>query len=572
MISLRDWLIGLILLLLFSLCSWATRETGYDHQRRVNTLFQEIMVERQSLLETIVRANNHFNATYSEPDKSVTAITRAMDELDRLFRDPTYQDHPELVSDLAKAREELKLDFQAIDEFKRERALHRDSLLYLPRAYREARASASPEDQRALKDVYLETLVNHQNLEERYRLPVAEDLKALSSPPNPTTRLFLAHVNTILSADPGRFARLQEVLEASDSKTLARLQEDYHGIYRGWEHRRRVLVGIQYAMFILLLGFLARTLAKLNHTIGLVHSINLDLEKRVQERTASLEQSYQRERSYQLELTRSQRLGSVGQLAAGIAHEINTPIQFVGDNTRFLHNTFDEIREIFSRLEAHPEKTVNELISTEDLEDLTKEIPVAIDQSLAGLGRVSEMVRSIKAFSHPGSPTKEETDINVMLRDTITLARNEWRYFAEVDFQLEEKLPRVACYPSDLSQVILNLIVNAAHAIQDKIGRDPIRKGQIGVVTRNQGSALVIQISDSGIGMSDEVLQKVFEPFFTTKEFGRGTGQGLSIAYDIIVHKHGGKLTCQSKPGVGSCFIISIPLPVLAQESKRIAG
>ena len=176
------------------------------------------------------------------------------------------------------------------------------------------------------------------------------------------------------------------------------------------------------------------------------------------------------------------------------------------------------------------------------------------------------MVRSIKAFSHPGSRTKVETDINEMLRDTITLARNEWRYFADVDFHLDPKLPRTPCYPADLSQVVLNLVVNAAHAIQDKIGRDPVRKGSIGVVTRVQGSGLVIQISDSGVGMTDEVLKKIFDPFFTTKEVGRGPGQGLAIAYDIVVNRHGGKLTCQSKPGAGSCFIMTIPLAVPAAQ------
>mgnify|MGYP001087062710 CR=1 FL=1 len=564
MVSRRDKLVGLLLLSMFSFCSWATRDVSYGHRQRIDTLFQEIPLRREAMLEAVLRSNNNLSSSYAALDKSKTNVTRAVDELERLLRGPSDQGQAELLGDLKKIREQLKADFQAIDDFKAERSLLQNSLIRLPRAYHQAYQSASEPEQRLLKDLLLETMLYHENLEENYRIPILEDMKRLPSPANATILTFLKHINTIVATDPERMLRLLKLLQPHDSSSLARLKNTYHAMQNLRMRQRTLVVVFQCAMFVLLLGFLAITLRQLNQTIGQVHTINRNLEQSVRERTSSLEESYVQQRTYQAELARSQRLESVGQLAAGIAHEINTPIQFIGDNTRFLQDSFEQMQALLSKLQTLPDGRVQELVAAEDLGYLEKEIPLALQQSLDGLGRVSEVVHSLKTFAHPGGKIKVQANVNEMLRNTMVLARNEWRYVAEVELQLDEQLPPVTCYASDLNQVLLNLVVNAAHAVQDKLGVDPSQKGSIGVKTYQEDQAVFIQISDSGVGMSDEIREHVFDAFFTTKNMGRGTGQGLSIAYDIVVHKHGGKLSCQSTPGAGTCFVVSLPLVLVA--------
>lgn len=258
---------------------------------------------------------------------------------------------------------------------------------------------------------------------------------------------------------------------------------------------------------------------------------------------ARLEEAERLYAACQAELVRSQRLASVGRLATGLAHELNTPIQFVGDNTRFLQTSFEALAEADEEERAY----------------LAEEIPTSIQQSLDGLGRVTEVLRSFKAYAHPGASSKVAADVHEMLRDTVVLARNEWRYVAHLELDFQEGLAAVPCYTADLNQVLLNLVVNAAHAVQDQVGGEPEAKGTIRIRTLQKPAEVEIHISDSGVGMSPEVMSKIFVPFFTTKSVGRGTGQGLAIAREIIEKKHGGRLSCQSEPGRGTTFVVALP-------------
>ena len=195
-----------------------------------------------------------------------------------------------------------------------------------------------------------------------------------------------------------------------------------------------------------------------------------------------------------------------------------------------------------------------------NIEYLTSEIPKAIDQSIEGLNRIANIVQSIKQFSHPGTNTKVPIDINNAIENTITITRNEWKYSSDIVSHYDEKMPPVLCYPWEFNQVILNLITNASDAIKEKVGPNPKEKGVIDVRTGTKENWAVIEISDTGTGIPENIKTKIFNPFFTTKGIGKGTGQGLSIAYDIIVNKHDGNINFETKQGQGTKFIIQIPI------------
>lgn len=274
----------------------------------------------------------------------------------------------------------------------------------------------------------------------------------------------------------------------------------------------------------------------------------------------------------EMQLHQARRLESIGQLAAGIAHEINTPTQYVGDNIGFLKDSFDKlinlIREVDSKIRTNqgisisPEllQEYQNLSQEADLDFLMDEIPQAITESLEGIERVTKIVRAMKEFSHPKNQEKELANLNKAIETTITVARNEWKYVADMETDLDDQLPPVPCFPGDINQVILNLIINAANAIEESRNRDTDPKGSIRVSTRKMENSVEIRIQDSGTGIPDAIQSKIFDPFFTTKEVGKGTGQGLAIAHSVIVEKHQGSITFETECNKGTTFIINLPL------------
>jgi two-component system, NtrC family, sensor kinase len=272
------------------------------------------------------------------------------------------------------------------------------------------------------------------------------------------------------------------------------------------------------------------------------------------------------------QLLQSQKMEAVGQLAAGIAHEINTPTQYVTDNIQFLENSFGSILGIVREYEAWRGRLqaegvpALELSALEargreiDLEYLLEEIPLALSQTREGLGRITRIVRSMKEFAHPGLETKALLNLNQAIETTVTVARNEWKYVAEVETVFDPDLPAVFCIPGQINQVLLNILVNAAQAIAEKAAGGSQPRGRIEIRTITKDREVEVRVSDTGPGIPSAIRERIFDPFFTTKEPGKGTGQGLSIAHRIIVQNHQGQLSVDSDPGQGTTFIITLPV------------
>ncbi len=272
----------------------------------------------------------------------------------------------------------------------------------------------------------------------------------------------------------------------------------------------------------------------------------------------------------EIELRHAQKLESVGRLAAGIAHEINTPIQFVGDNVSFLNTAFSDLLELCTfyrqlcgkaRSSVLTDDDMARLREAEEAADLTylqENVPRSIAATLEGARRVAHIVQAMKSFAHPDRGEKTPADINAALRSTLTVASNELKYVAEVETELLP-LPQVPCFLSDLNQVFLNLLVNAAHAVADVVTGTG-KRGRIRIKTELDGDHVAVSISDSGTGIPEEIRDRVFDPFFTTKGVGKGTGQGLALARSVIVDKHGGTLDFESEMGKGTTFVVRLPV------------
>jgi two-component system NtrC family sensor kinase len=268
----------------------------------------------------------------------------------------------------------------------------------------------------------------------------------------------------------------------------------------------------------------------------------------------------------------SEKLAAVGQLAAGIAHEINTPIQFIGDGLHFLGESIEQILTLVAKYEVLLERANRDALDSElvddihsfseqiDVDDLRLELPSALRRTKDGIARVTNIVQSVKVFGRTDEATKTPTDLARLIETTLTIARSEFKYVADAETDLSD-IPPVMGLPGELGQVFLNLTVNAAHAIADKMkALENEQRGRITFKAWVDAGNVLISISDTGCGIAESIRSRIFDPFFTTKEPGRGTGLGLSIVRGIIVDKHGGDIAVESEVGMGTTFLIRLPI------------
>jgi signal transduction histidine kinase len=442
--------------------------------------------------------------------------------------------------------------------------------------------------------------------------------------------LALAHSFSVMLSECVRMFEERRQMERTEKQRLERLvSERTHELERGREQYRLVVEGTQAIPFALdvedghfeyigpqgparlgfseelwkQIGFLDRLMprdrnAAIRSRIDQSTSGNFEIEatvltndeKRIDLRwVASCEQSDNTgqhkvlrgmmldvtdQRRLENELAQAQKLESVGRLAAGVAHEINTPVQFVSDSVSFVREAMDDLSQIVDRYRelrtvtensdhkgadiTAAAKAAEEAEDDADLDYILENAPVALDRARDGLGRVAAIVRSMKEFAHPDRKEMAQVDINQAVKSTLVIATNEYKYVAEVETDFAE-LPAVNCYAGEINQVVLNLIVNAAHAIGDVV-KGTSDKGTIKVSTRVLDDQIEIAIADTGKGIPVEVRSRIFDPFFTTKEVGKGTGQGLAIARTVVVEKHGGTLHFETELGKGTTFYIRLPI------------
>ncbi len=314
------------------------------------------------------------------------------------------------------------------------------------------------------------------------------------------------------------------------------------------------------------------------------------LEQRVAERTAELqlakegvEAALQELQLAQLHLVQAEKMSSLGQMVAGIAHEINNPVNFIHGNLVYVQNYTDDLLryiQIYHQYYPVPVPEVATVADEIDLEFIQMDLPKILDSMQVGTDRICQIVLSLRNFSRTDESEFKTVDIHDGIDSTLLILQHRLREtYDRPDIQVLRdygKLPLVECYPGQLNQVFMNILVNALDALDDAWDTsDPL--GKLQVPRRIQIRTAVVSddwvtvaIADNGIGMPEAVQTRIFDPFFTTKPVGKGTGLGMSISYQIITEKHGGKLSCSSTPGIGTEFTIQIPVRQLARSQALV--
>jgi PAS domain S-box-containing protein len=273
-----------------------------------------------------------------------------------------------------------------------------------------------------------------------------------------------------------------------------------------------------------------------------------------------------------IELEQSQRLQSIGTLAAGIAHEINSPLQFTNDNIDFITNAYKDIINLVNTyknllMTCHTDadkenarNTISKLEKKINIDFLINEMPDALSQTKDGIARIRKIVNAMKQYSHMNNEEKKPANINETLENAEIITRNEWKYHADVENNFAQDLPFITCYEPELNQVFMNLIVNAAHTTKDAVDKKMIERGRIEVSTSLKDNKILVSIKDNGLGIPNKIKDRVFDPFFTTKDVGKGTGQGLAMAHKTVVDRHGGKIWFETELNKGTTFYIEVPV------------
>ncbi len=463
-----------------------------------------------------------------------------------------------------------------VEQFKTANAVEHNSLHYLPQLAESIKALVANdsrevplavesvlwaiavhmiEDNAASHDDVIRKLQDLGPLQAAAPESVAEKLK-----------LLIHHVAKILETQPLVDSHLDAIVTSPADQYLT---EALLAVAKKSDHvldRQQLL---QLALIVtgaMLVGYIAALLWLLRLSVRELNSANLVLEEKIEKRIAEVKLKNQ-------QLLQAQKLESIGQLAAGIAHEINTPMQFVYDNLEFLSECSDKLFEVVEVYDRNlnvtgPQRSWEErsaevarVAESTRFEHVRAETPKAIRESLEGIQRVINIVRAMREFSHPGQEEQVGVNLNNAVHTTATMSRNRWKDIAEMEFDLDPDLPTLRCVPAEVNQLLLNLVVNAADAIAEKLGSNSGHQGTITVRTRCDSGLIVLEVADTGCGIPPDIRNRIFDPFFTTKDPGKGTGQGLSICYNVVVKKLRGSIDVQSTPGEGTRFTVTIPIP-----------
>ncbi len=473
-----------------------------------------------------------------------------------------------------------------VQVIKRLRATHRDSYTYVLLLTAKGQKTDILEALDAGADDYLRKPFDAQELRARLRVG-ADRMKvegALREAERKYRGIFDDAVFGIFQSNPnGRYLSVNSAMArifgyGSPQEMIATVAGISQMLYVDPKHRDEFVLALD--RFGVVQNFECEVFRKDGSKIWIVSSARAIREHGIVVRYEGMTEDITERKRLQGQLAHNQKLESIGQLAAGIAHEINTPTQFIGDNVRFLKDAFADLKGLlanYERLLAAAQggdalscEAIQEMVAAVERADtgfLLEEIPKAIEQTIDGVTRVARLVSAMKEFSHPGTKDKTLVSLNHAIESTLTVAGNEWKYVANLETDFDPSLPLVLCLPGEFNQVILNLIVNAAHAIAEVVGKGGSEKGKIRVQTRNCPGEVEIRIQDTGTGISEKVRDRIFDPFFTTKEIGKGTGQGLSIARSVVVDKHGGSIHFETEEGKGTTFIVRLP-----QDGKALAA
>lgn len=471
-----------------------------------------------------------------------------------------------LLAALSKYDELAERRALLLEHFKSENALLRNSMRYFPSAAAAALKRSHDLDLTS-QLVELRHLTLSMALEDDGRakqsqaalIVVLREATAGELPNDQKTAVegMLAHAAAIGVHKTETDRLLRELLALPFEPARAHIEDAYEAGFARAQRQTHQLGRFISALAVLLLALASHAWLRLRRAAVGLRCANERLEEAVAARTSELESEMQRRAQVEVELRQAQKLEAVGQLASGIAHEINTPIQYVGDSLYFLREAFKDVMHL-AEVGAAASADV-------DLELLKAEVPEAFERTADGIKQVASIVKAMKTFAH-NSLDKMPLDLNAAIHNTLTVARNEYKYVADVTTDLGP-VPEVICNAGGIRQVLLNLVVNAAHAIADVVAGSNAR-GSIRIASTLHEQVVRISVADTGGGIPEAIRERIFEPFFTTKEPGRGSGQGLAICQSLI-KQHGGKLWFETEIGAGTTFFVELPINADSRNVER---
>ncbi len=568
-----------------------------DHQQIIDTLRRTAAVQYrwdQDVLQTKLNISTHYDAV-TNPLSDLSSLK------DRLSSktEKSIAQSVQLKDSINHYLESLKEKDRLVEDFKGQNAILHNSLHYISTAVQDLISEINAELERLPRpDVALVSLRNesqglltslleYNQLSQQDLVPKLERVidnlnrqrHKLSSSISSNLQVVLNHASVILKRKPEVDQLMAAIVNLPVSRQIDQIEQDYTKVYDQQlaEKDRYFSLLVAYAgLLLLLIAYIGYRLRKSYRQLGKLNKqlkvANETLEERVVQRTEELSKAYVELKQSQAQLIQSEKMASLGQMVAGVAHEINTPLAYCHSNIEVVREQLPEINLLFKEFGKIPNligasateqevlkeqwATMNALFASIEQEGILEEMEVLLDGSLSGLDQISEMVKSLKDFSRLDQRRVENSNLNKNLDSVLVIANNVLKGKVEVIKHYGD-IPLVSCSPSQLNQVFLNLIVNAAQAIENR--------GTITIETFTEGDSVQVVVKDDGKGIPEDVLPRIFDPFFTTKEIGKGTGLGLSIAYKIV-EQHGGTIKAESEINKGTRFTVSIPIGSLTSS------